>query len=96
MAVAQVSGSADRLSVGRDKDWPRERALAELHSITRDPAVFGTVLGNVLYKIEAEPTGWGAETAELLRAAGADEAVAAARVEWQRERARGRDGGFRL
>lgn len=89
MALSQLSGAATRLSVGRDKDAERRIAVAALHAISSDPAVLGAALGDVLYRIETESPGYGV-TAELLRAAGADEAVAEQRLAWQRGR------GFRL
>jgi hypothetical protein len=95
MAVAKVSGAAERLTIGVDKDVPLAVALAELHEISTDPAVFGEVLGAILYRVETEHPYFGT-VAELLRAAGADEDVAAARLATLRERAAGRDGGFRL
>lgn len=95
MAVAKLSGAAARLTVGSDKGMPRDRAVAELHAISTDRAVLGIALGDVLHRVETESAGY-LVTAELLRACGADEAVAAARLAWQRERAARRDGGFRL
>jgi hypothetical protein len=95
MAVAMISGSASRLSIGRDKDVPRDQALAELHEISTDPAVLGHVLGGVLHRIETEHP-YHLATAELLRAAGADEDVAAATLAWLLERDNRYEGGFRL
>jgi len=89
MALSQLSGAAQRLTIGVDKETPRQWAVAALHAISSDPAVLGAALGDVLYRIETESPGYEV-TAELLRAAGADEAEAAARLEWQRSR------GFRL
>ena len=57
----------------------RDRALAELGGVGRDPAVLGAVLGDYVHRIA---TGAQSDAAalwpvvELLRAAGADEEVA--------------------
>lgn len=95
MAVAKISGAAELLTIGRYRDTPRDRAVAQLHAISDDPAVLGAALGNVLYRIAVESPGYQV-TADLLRAAGADEDAAAARLAWQRDRASRNDGGFRL
>lgn len=95
MALARISGAAQLLSIGRERDMRRDWAVARLHGISTDPAVLGAALGDVLRRIEVESPTY-AVTAELLRAAGADEDVAAARLAWQRERAARNDGGFRL
>jgi hypothetical protein len=95
MAVAKISGSADRLTVGRDKHVSRAEAIAELHEITTDPVALGTVLGNRLYRVEREGAS-GLATVDLLRAAGADEDAAAAKLAWLKRRDEGYEGGFRL
>jgi hypothetical protein len=95
MAVAKISGSASRLSIGRDKDVPRDLAVAELHEISTDKDVLGEVLGDVLYEAKTQHP-YHLATAELLRAAGADEDVAAAKLAELLERDARYEGGFRL
>jgi hypothetical protein len=95
MAVAKISGAAELLTIGRYRATPLDRAVAQLRAISGDPVVLGTALGNVLYRVETESTGYQV-TADLLRVAGADEDTAAATLAWQRERAARSDGGFRL
>lgn len=85
MAAAKITGTAERYTLGIDRDTPREQALAELHEISRDPVVFGHVLGDVIMSCETESTGYQV-VVDLLRAAGADEATAAEQVEWLRWR----------
>lgn len=85
MQIANLTGIADRYAIGRDQDRPRDEAIAALHEITRDPAILGRVMGSFLHRADAESAGWAA-AAELLRAAGADEDVAAARLQALRER----------
>jgi hypothetical protein len=60
--------------------------LDELWSVTRDPVVFGVALAAALANIGLD--GWEHATrlAQLYRAAGADEQVAAAELEWHRHR----------
>ncbi|MEU8821791.1 hypothetical protein [Actinoplanes sp. NPDC048796] len=94
MAVAEVSGHVVRLAYGNLSGMPFPRKIESLWQISQDPAVFGHVLGP--YLAEDPPTAGGAAVAELLRAAGADETVAAANAEWQRgRRERERRGGPR-
>lgn len=95
MVVAKIGGLAARLSIGRDKETPRDQALAEMHAISTDPAVLGEVLGGVLYRVETEHP-YHLATAELLRAAEADEAVAATTLAELLERDNRYEGGFRL
>lgn len=95
MAVAKISGAAELLTIGRYRATPRDRAVAQLRTISDDPAVLGAAMGSVLYRVERESAGYQV-TVDLLRAAGADESVAAATLAWQRDRASRNDGGFRL
>lgn len=87
MEVAKATGAAGRYGIGRDRDRPRERALAELREITTDPVVLGHVLAGYLHRVETESPGY-AGVVELLRAAGADEGTAAAHLEVLRARLR--------
>jgi hypothetical protein len=77
MEIAEVAGHASRLGVGDLRDVPRDQAVGQLWQISTDPVVFGDVLAGAL---ENGPTA----VAELLRAAGADEAAAAEKLEWLR------------
>jgi hypothetical protein len=94
MASAQISGLADRLTVGVDRDTPRDEAVAEVHAISADPVVLGVVLGGFLHRVDTESAEW-QPAVELLRAAGADEDTAAAVRVWLSAR-HGRSGGFQL
>lgn len=85
MQVAELAGTAGRYALGGDRDRPRDEAVAALHEITADPVVLGHVLGGFLYRVETESAGHAAAV-ELLRAAGADEATAAAHLAALRER----------
>jgi hypothetical protein len=91
LAVATVCGAADRLSVGKDGDVPRDDAAADLRSISADPEVLGEALGGFLHRIELggrfEPA------VDLLRAAGASEQRAAAKLRWLREQHVRHSGG---
>ena len=98
MAAAKVSGSVQRLSFGRDQDLSIADKLAELHDITRDPVVFGHCLGDCLVDVTEQGSGFQA-CVDLLRAAGADEAAAAEKAAWRRDRLEqisANDGGFML
>lgn len=84
MEIATATGHAERLI--NALRWPvDDEAVAEMHAVTRDPAVYGIALGNVLANIERR--GWTHEKplAELYRACGADEDIAARQVAWRRE-----------
>jgi hypothetical protein len=82
MAVASASGHAERMifGLGRPVD---EHAVAELHAITTDPAVYGMLLGNVLGRMDKP--GWEhlQPIADLYRQAGADLEVAERQRQWQ-------------
>lgn len=85
MAVAKVSGAVARLTTGRHRGTETRIALAELHGYSTDPVVYGHVLGDVLADTEVHGRAdWTAPTVELLRAAGADEDAAAAKLAWRR------------
>lgn len=92
LAIAKLSGTVERFvlrdrqdaDVRRDEADEVGRVVDELHEVSRDPGVLGEVLGAYLaraeYLLALQPA------VELLRAAGADEDVAAARAAWLRER----------
>jgi hypothetical protein len=82
--AAEVSGAVQNLVFGPGRDTPLEEAVAQLHAITRDPAVLGQVLGP--YLVHAERSAVYAPAVQMLRAAGADEDAAAAVAAWLRER----------
>jgi hypothetical protein len=96
LAAARVTGAAARLTMGKDGMVPWDVAIAELRAITTDPVVLGQALGAYLHRVEQESAEW-QETVELLRAAGADEVAAAAKLQQLAGTdARYEDGGFRL
>jgi ribosomal protein S18 acetylase RimI-like enzyme len=93
LIAAQVAGAVTRLAWGKDADQPIEDKLGELWELTRDPEVFGHVLGPYLAE---EPQSRGAfGAAVLLTVAGADRATAEANAAWQRERRQREQGGPR-
>jgi hypothetical protein len=92
MAVARLSGAVERLAAG---GTPRDLAVEELRAISDQPALLGDVLGAILHRVESEHS-YLAAAAELLRAAGADEQAAVAKLGWLRERDERREGGFTL
>ena len=91
LAVAAVCGAADRLSVGKDKDLPRDEAVAHLQSISADPEVLGEVLAGLLHRIELG--GRFQRAVDLLRATDASEERATAKLQWLREQQVRHGGG---
>ncbi|GIE46424.1 hypothetical protein [Actinoplanes lobatus] len=83
MAIAHVTGHAERLiALG----WPvDERAVAELHTLSRDPVVYGIALGTELGAMEVAPEVWGHRQplADLYRKCGADLEVAERQRAWR-------------
>ncbi len=81
-ALARITEIGMRWTVGSRCDRPRDDVVAELHSVTRDRAVLGVALGIAMGAAELD--GWSSyrKLAELYRAAGADEQVAAAELAW--------------
>ena len=96
IAAARVSGAVRRLTVGIDKGTPPEQAIAELRAISTDKYVLADALGGILHEIGSAQS-FLVAAAELLRAAGADEQAAVAKLGWLRERDNKRaEGGFTL
>lgn len=91
MQVAKVAGSVQRLSFGKDQHLTREKKLAELHAITRDPVVLGHELGNCLANVDELHPYWQG-CVDLLRAAGANEDEAARKLAWLRWSRQRREG----
>ncbi len=89
LTAASLQGRVAHLAVGAGKTVDVDQAVAELHTITTDPAILGHVLGIYLAMTEDGP-GEYQTAAQVLRAAGADETTAQTMVVWQRER-RGRE-----
>lgn len=85
MAIAHVSGAIERLGFGDYKDLPQADKIASLHTISRDPIVLGSVLGDCL--VNVEDASLYQACIDLLRAAGADENTAQEKAQWRRERA---------
>jgi hypothetical protein len=63
---------------------PRIEAVAALHEISTDPAALGVALGRAPATIDIGRHASYQPLAELYRAAGADEQVAAAGLAWQK------------
>jgi hypothetical protein len=82
----QIMGIGQQWTFGNCPDRPREEAIAALHAVTRDGVVLGVALGVALAAFEID--GWPSycELAELYRAAGADDHIAAVELAWQRDR----------
>lgn len=72
IAIARLDGSARRLLAAGVSD---ERAVAEVHEITRDPELLARAAGSALGSWRADPVkSWqGRDVAGLLARAGADE-----------------------
>lgn len=88
MQLATLSGTAQRWGIGALRDRPLDEAVAALHEITRDPLVLGVALGNAMAGVELDGYASYARLVEMFRAAGADEDVAAAHLQWLRGRPR--------
>ena len=85
MVAARIIGVLARLADTAGAGVTQEQAVAELHAITRDPVPLGYALGVCLHRGEVESTD-NQVTIGLLRSAGADEDVAAAKLAWLRWR----------
>ena len=87
-ALERIMGIGQQWTFGNRSDRPREEAIAALHALTRDRAVLGVALGLALAAFEFD--GWPSycKLAELYRAAGADEHIAAVELASQRTRPR--------
>jgi hypothetical protein len=85
-ALERIIGIGQQWTFGNRSDRPREEAIAALHALTRDRAVLGVALGVALAAFEVD--GWLSycKLAELYRAAGADEHIAAVELASQRHR----------
>jgi len=81
IALARVTGIAERHAFGSDRDEPREEAVTELRLECSDPVVLGVALGHAL-TAQVEHERWPEaveqyrEVAALLVDAGADRSVA--------------------
>ena len=84
LAVAQLTVAALGWVIGDRRYRSRDEAIAALHEISTDPAVLGVALGRALAHVELDGMRAYQRLAELYRAAGADERVAAAYLERQR------------
>ena len=90
VALERIMGIGQQWTFGSRSDRPQEEAIAALHASTRDRAVLGVALGVALAAFEFD--GWPSycKLAELYRAAGADEHIAAVELASQRHRHRER------
>ena len=83
MAAAKVAGAAARMVT---VEVSRDDAVGELRAITTDPVALGYALGVFLHRVETESTS-NQLVVDALRAAGADEDTATAKLAWMRWRA---------
>ena len=95
-ALERIMGIGQQWTFGNRSDRPREEAIAALQALTRDRAVLGVALGVASTAFEFD--GWPSyrKLAELYRAAGADEHIAAVELASQRNRHRERRSSQRL
>jgi hypothetical protein len=97
LALARISGVAQRYSIGNRRNASRDDALTALGAVwreTRTPAkVRAFLLGIELGNARVDPLGINGPLIDLLVAADADEATAAEHEAYQRERAARRGGG---
>ena len=99
MALAKVSGTAERVTFGLDRHLPFEEKIAVLDAefdderipAARRPILLGVLLGIVRANGEDREGG----LADLYEAAGADPQAAAAQEAHQRDRLSQRRGGPR-
>jgi hypothetical protein len=85
MAAARVVSAAARFALG-GVEVSRDDAVAELQAITRDPVALGYALGVFLHRVETE-SATNQVSVDALRAAGAEEDIAATKLAWIRWRA---------
>lgn len=85
LKLAELSGVAARWGNGDRRDAPRVEAVAAVHEVTTDPWLLGIEQGSAA----ADPQGISGPIVELMRAAGADQAVAAEHEATSRARLRG-------
>jgi hypothetical protein len=83
-AVARLRVAAAEWVFGDRRNGSRTEAVAALREISTDPAVLGVVLGRALAHVELDGMRVYRRLAELYRAAGADEQVAADHLGWQK------------
>lgn len=83
-ASAQLSEAAELWAIGRNRDAPHEVKVIAMHAISRDPVALGNALGAPLVDVEDGHDRM-RPVVDLLRAAGADEAIAAAKAAWVRD-----------
>lgn len=83
LQVAYIAGHVQRLGFGNLSHLTLEEKIADLHALSTDPVVLGHHLGDCLANADEIWPGFQA-CADLLRAAGADEQAAAAKLAWRR------------
>ncbi|MEU7171908.1 MULTISPECIES: hypothetical protein [Micromonospora] len=84
LILAELSGVAGRYSTGVDRDRSQDEAIAAIRAVTTDARLLGIQAGVAL----ADPCQMSGKTVRLLKAAGADMAVAAGHAMDVRERMR--------
>ena len=83
MTLVALDAGAQRRAYGDLKGQPSEQSLQELLEISRDPVLWGVVLGGALAELELELGSMNAVIVTWARAAGADEDVAATHLAWR-------------
>lgn len=83
MTLIRLSGKAERLAYGNLKDTPDEAAYEQLLAISRDPLVWGVMLGAVLADIDLQRGSLKAPIVDWARRAGADEDAAEMHRAWR-------------
>lgn len=88
MEVAHLGAAAERRAFGNLADQDHEQSFADLLEISRDPVVWGVVLGNVLADIEFKLGARKTVIIEWAGRAGVDEAAAQQQLAWRRAQPR--------
>lgn len=81
MKLVELDGDVGRLCFGEHRGQPDEVLLQALLAVSRDPQLWGVVLGNALAHVDSDYPSY-ERVARLARAAGADEDVARTHRAW--------------
>lgn len=81
MELVRLDGDVGRYCFGEHRGLPDDVLLAHLLAVSRDPHLWGVVLGNALAHVDRDYPAYERVT-RLARAAGADEAVARTHRAW--------------
>src|SRR3954454_17252231 len=85
MALSRVVDVGRRWLIDNSTHHPIGDAVAAVHNITRDRVLLGVALGAALSASELDTWKGHRRLADLYRAAGADEQIAAAELAWFRD-----------